>query len=90
MKYCLISRRVLDTPVGLGLLFRERPFGAQDSGWRFFAGDEEGAYVADARNILMVRLADVLAQHPEVESLLNAPIGSAFERNATGGFVPGV
>jgi hypothetical protein len=85
--HCLASRAVLDgAPVGL--MYRERPFATEDSGWRFFAGDEDGGYVADPRNVPFVPLADVLAGHPEIAPWLELPRGTALERDVDGVLAP--
>ncbi len=84
---CLASRRVLDgEPVGL--MYRDRPYAGDDSGWRFFVGDEDGGWAADPRNVPCVPLADVLLRHPEVGAWLAAPRGAAFERGADGRLAP--
>ena len=73
----------------VGLMYRERPFSGRDSGWRFFAGDEDGAFAADPRNILMVPLADIERNHPAVAARLDAPVGAAFEAGDVGRWVKG-
>lgn len=83
-RFCLVSRRVHEGEVAPGLIYRERPFGAADSGWRVFAGDEEGAYLADPENTVMVSLAVLLERHAEISRMLAAPAGSAFERRGDG------
>lgn len=68
------------------LMYRERPFSDLDSGWRFFCGDEEGAFAADPRNILMVPLGDLVERFADVTAQLDAETGAAFERGPDGGW----
>lgn len=72
----------------VGLMYRERPFAPEDTGWRFFAGDEDGGYVADPRNVPFVPVADVVARHPDVLPWLELPRGTVFERGDEGTLVP--
>lgn len=82
--FCLISRRVREGAARPGLIYREKPFARDDSGWRIFAGDEEGAFLANPDNTHLVRLEALSALHPDLEPILAARTGSAFERDIEG------
>jgi hypothetical protein len=75
----------------IGYAYREQPTDDIDSGWRFFAGEESQAYADDPGNYGIYDVNTICNYDPEIIPLLNAPVGSAFERHeATGAFVPAV
>ncbi len=82
--FCLVSRRVSEGAAKPGLVYREKPFVRDDSGWRIFAGDEDGAFLANPDNTLLVRLGLLAARHQDLEPLLGTRTGSAFERDLEG------
>lgn len=81
----LASGRVLG-PEGEPVLFAFREPGAddQDSGWRFFHGDEDEAYTADPRNTMLCPLASLLGLDPSLREIINSPPGSCWERPTPG------
>jgi hypothetical protein len=64
----------------VGFMYREPPDNSIDSGWRFFAGTESQEYLDDPENLAMYDLNTIANYDPEIIPLLDAPIGSAFER----------
>ena len=60
-------------------MYREEAEG-QDSGWRFFAGDEDQAYVDDPDNLGVYDIRTILALSADVEMYLHMPAGTALER----------
>jgi len=72
----------------VGYLYREEPDNDGDSGWRFTSGRESPEYMDEAANHGVYDVNTVANYDPEIISLLDAPVGSAFEReNGTGPFV---
>ena len=72
----------------VGYMYREEPDFESDSGWRFMAGRESPEYMDDADNIAIYDVNTVANYDPDIIPLLNAPVGSVFEREGgTGGFV---
>ena len=61
-------------------MYREQPNDPIDSGWRFFAGTESQAYVDDPNNLAIYDVNTIANYDPEIIPLLDAPLGSAFER----------
>lgn len=89
LSLCFVTNRVLRDAARIGYLYREDPDNDKDSGWRFMAGDESDEYMDDPRNVAVVSLGAVLNLDDSILSLLDAPSGSAFDRDPmTGMFVP--
>lgn len=92
---CVASDKITLTGGKVGFMVREKPeavagSGARgDSGWRFFAGDESDAFIADARNFNIFPVNSIANLDPEIAPLLDKPTGSAFRReHGTGKFKP--
>ena len=61
------------------LMYRVMPSRRQDSGWRFFAGNETPSYLADQRYNGLYDVNVVANYCPEVVENLDAPPYSAYE-----------
>ena len=68
-------------------MYREEPDTDFDSGWRFLSGLESDAYVNDLANVGLHDVNTIANYDPDVIPLLDAPPGSAFERDDDGGFM---
>ncbi|WP_448661569.1 DUF2185 domain-containing protein [Sphingomonas sp. CJ20] len=68
----------------IGYAYREAPINDADSGWRFFAGDEDGAYMADPSHHDVYAVNTIANYDPAILSILESEIGSAFERDPNG------
>lgn len=85
---CIATDRITVEGRRVGYCYREPPEGV-DSGWRFFAGDESDAYLSKHTNLDMYDCNTIANYDPEIVPLLEAPVGSAFVRDAgTGAFTP--
>jgi hypothetical protein len=69
----------------VGYMYREQPDNDIDSGWRFVAGVESQEYMDDANNIAIFDVNTVANYDPEIIPFLDAPLGSAFERDRRSG-----
>jgi hypothetical protein len=59
-----------------------------DSGWRFMSGFESDEYMNNPDNHAVYDVNTIANYDPDIIPLLDAPIGSAFEReNGIGRFV---
>ncbi len=67
-------------------MYREEPDTEFDSGWRFLSGLETDAYVDDLANVGLHDVNTIANYDPDVIPLLDAPAGSAFERDDDGRF----
>jgi hypothetical protein len=81
-KKAVVSNRVLETSRIL-FLYREGPNSPQDSGWVVFAGGEDDTYSENSDNFQLLTLDRLLAMDENLQTVLNAKIGSAFEREST-------
>jgi hypothetical protein len=64
----------------VGYMYREKPDFPEDSGWRFFSGKESKDYLEDANHTAIYDVNTIANYDPGIISLLDAPVGSAFER----------
>ena len=71
----------------VGYMYREEPEHSTDGGWRFFCGKETQEYVDDPNNTMIYDVNTIANYDPEIIPFLDAPYGSAFERDRTGHFV---
>lgn len=79
---CLASDRITIDGQSVGYMYRESSDNKLDSGWRFFAGDESDDYVANPENFGLFDVNTVANYDPAIVPLVNAPVGTAFARQA--------
>ena len=60
--------------------YRETAANDQDSGWRFFHGDEDEAYADDPGNIALCPISSFLEIDPSLRVIINRPHGTAWSR----------
>lgn len=85
---CIASKEISEHGRRIGFLYRETPVFEQDSGWRFFAGDESDEYAADPDNFAVCSMADISERHPDIQPLLQEAEGAWEWSEAENGFVP--
>ena len=61
-------------------MYKEKADGG-DSGWRFFAGFEDQAYLDNPINIGIYSIETILEIDPSIQPYLGSLCGRAFERN---------
>jgi hypothetical protein len=61
-------------------MYREDPAHAADSGWRFFSGSEDQAYVDDSNNMAFYAMNTLANYDPAIIPYLDLPIGTELER----------
>ena len=84
---CLATNRITVDGEKVGYMYREEPdpdSDFPDSGWRFFAGDEDEEYTDNPDNINLFSLNTVANYDPSVIPYLSAPYGAAFIRQGDG------
>jgi hypothetical protein len=69
----------------VGYMYRDEPHNRQDSGWVFTAGRESQAYMDDADNHGIYDVNTIANYDSDIILFLDAPAGSAFERQGPSG-----
>jgi hypothetical protein len=64
----------------VGYMYREKPARKEDSGWRFFAGDEDRAYIDDLRHTQIFAVNTIANYDPDIIPYLDTPAPCAFEK----------
>lgn len=81
---CIASGKIMEEGASVGYMYREQPSYEEDSGWVFFAGDEDEEYSANSENFGLYNIIDVYKKDSSILSVLNAPPGSIYRRNDDG------
>ncbi|WP_051959930.1 DUF2185 domain-containing protein [Sphingobacterium sp. ML3W] len=81
MGYCIASDRITLDGLKVGYMYREYPDNEQDSGWRFFAGDEDEEYTNYPNKTGIFDVNTLAHYDPDIISYLDAMYGLAFGRN---------
>lgn len=69
----------------VGYMYRDEPEDEEDSGWRFFAGNESDAYIDNPKHFSLLDVNIVANFDETIIPLLGSPIGAAFDRGDDGG-----
>ena len=83
---CLATDRIVVDGERVRYMYREAPTRAEDSGWRFFAGDEDPEYMANNEHHGVYDVNTLVNYDPDILPFLDAAYGSRFERNEAGEF----
>ena len=77
---CIASDKVTVDGLKVGYMYRENPTNGNDSGWRFFAGDETEEYTNNANNFKIYDLNTICNYDETIIPYLNSKIGTSFEK----------
>src|SRR5262245_59833085 len=77
---CIASDMITVDGRKVGFMYREEPSNEVDSGWRFVSGFESQEYMDDPDHHAIYDVNTIANYDPEIIPLLDAPLGSAFER----------
>lgn len=78
--YVMATKMLVDGKRKVRFMYRKEPDNEQDSGWRFFNGDEDDEYVNCSQNVAIYDVESILAIDKSITPYLKAAIGAAFER----------
>lgn len=79
--FVLATRMLVDEKKKVRYMYREKPDNPQDSGWRFFCGDETDEYVQNPDNLGVYDINSIIQLDGDVVPYLSALPGHAFERD---------
>ncbi|WP_317931068.1 DUF2185 domain-containing protein [Halioxenophilus sp. WMMB6] len=79
--YVIISSEIVLSGKPVGYFYREEPDNENDSGWRFFSGDESQEFADDPQNFMMYNVSTIVELDPSVASYLRHEQPVAFERS---------
>lgn len=82
---CIAAKTVSEQGAPVGFLYREAPVFENDSGWRFFSGDESDEYAANPDNFAVCSVSEIAKSNPDIAALLSKSEG-AWELNEDGVF----
>jgi hypothetical protein len=78
--FVFATKMLVDSRRKVRFMYREQPDNPDDSGWRFFCGDEDQSYTDVPDNIGIYDISTILEIDDSILPLLNSPSGTAFER----------
>lgn len=78
--FVMATKRLLEQKSHVMYMYREKPENIQDSGWRFFCGDEDEEYVSNPDNIAIVDVETVIGIDRSVKPYLSYPYGFSVSR----------
>ena len=84
---CLATDRIVVDGARVGYMYREKPLNPEDSGWRFFAGDEDDAYMAVNEHHGVYDINTIVNYDPDILPFVEYEIGSALERDDDNTFI---
>jgi hypothetical protein len=82
---CIASDMITVEGRKVGYMYRQETDTDGDSGWRFLSGRESRAYMDDAGNFAFYDVNMIANYDPDIVPFLDAPAGSAFERQGRAG-----
>jgi hypothetical protein len=89
MGNCLATDHVTVKGKPVRFMYREEPWNADDSGWRFLSGNESDDEMEDPTNHGLYPVNTIANLDPSVIPLLQQPVGCAFEKTkGAEAFVP--
>ena len=77
---CFATDKIVVEGQKVGYMYREEPDNSLDSGWRFMSGQESEEYMDNPANHGIYDVNTIANYDTDIVRLLDAPIGSAFER----------
>ncbi|NLD78923.1 MAG: DUF2185 domain-containing protein [Mollicutes bacterium] len=78
---CIVSDRITVDEKKIGYMYRENPTSEFDTGWRFFAGDEDEQYIDNPNNFEIYELNTICNYDQDVIPYLMKPAGTKLERS---------
>ena len=84
---CMVSDRITKEGFKVGYMYRDEPNpNNPDSGWSFFAGDEDDDYTSNPDNFHIFAINTVCNYDNDIIPYLHSPVGTSFIRVESGKF----
>lgn len=80
--YVLAPKALVNEKKKVRFMYREDPDNKDDSGWRFFSGDEDQEDVDNPENVGIYDIKTIIAVDPDIVKYLDSPYFSAFEKES--------
>ena len=77
---CIASNKITIDGLQIGYMYRENSSNESDSGWRFFAGNEDEVYTNNSDNFGIFDLNTICNYDRTIMPYLESEIGSSFEK----------
>lgn len=77
---CIVSDKITIDGLQIGYMYRENPSNESDSGWRFFAGNEDEEYTNNPDHFSIFDLNTICNYDRTIIPYLESEIGSSFEK----------
>lgn len=84
--HACVSKKITEEGWKVGYMVKNKPYNEWDSGWQFFAGDEDDKYLSDPKNIALLSMGAVCQIDRDILKYLNAPVGAQFIRISSNEF----
>ena len=78
---CLATRAIIESETKVGYMFREKPDFDEDTGWRFFTGEESLDFIDDDDNIEVYEVSQILKKDESIREYLESPVGTEWEKD---------
>lgn len=82
--YCIASNEITVNGKKVGYMLREKPSVSDDSGWVFFAGDEDEEYCNNPDNFAIFDVNTICNYDNDVIRFIDCPYGTEVELNDNG------
>jgi hypothetical protein len=79
---CIATDHIVVDGKKVGFMYREPPTNSTDSGWRFFSGEEDQAYVDRPEHLAFYDVNTVANYDPAIIPYLDFAVGTQFGRVA--------
>jgi len=83
--YVMATKMLVNNKRKVRFMYRDEPSNDQDSGWRFFCGDEDQDYTNNPDNIAIYDVNNIIALDKSIIPYLKSVKGTALEREDENG-----
>ena len=82
-KLCVVSKKVTREGWKVGFMLREELRDDRDSGWQFFAGDEDDEYINNVENVELCQVYSLAGIDPAIIDHIDSPVGTRLIRKSS-------